>query len=350
MPEPPTSSKPKEAAPREMRFIVRSAGEAVERVRESLGPNARVVSVRQVKGAGLQRFLAAPRLEVVARAGEPPPPPPEAPPEPTPVAAPEPESSSASGPDPGSDGMPSLTCRRFLERAGLPGSLLARLEAGEEWRRIGGLPLQEGLPRAVRCLRDTLTRHSRKGLTGSAAFVGGAGSGKTTALCKLLAREVFIEGRQPRVLRLEVDKPHLDDGLLMYCEVLGIACARSLEEVDFQSGETIYVDVPGYSLREIDEQRRIADTLDRIGLEDRILVLNAAYEEAVLHRFLETGDRLGARFQILTHLDEIESVGKLWEYLFDAHRSLLFFSDGQNIAGDRIDDPFGYLLDRTFPR
>ena len=48
------------------RFIVRSAEEAVTVLREQLGPRARVVSVKQVEGKGLARFLRAPKLEVIA--------------------------------------------------------------------------------------------------------------------------------------------------------------------------------------------------------------------------------------------------------------------------------------------
>ena len=56
---------------REIRFIAKSAQEAVEQVRNELGPDAKVISVRQVTGTGLQRFLKAPQLEIVAREFEP---------------------------------------------------------------------------------------------------------------------------------------------------------------------------------------------------------------------------------------------------------------------------------------
>ena len=52
--------------PQSYRFLVRSADEAVTLLREKFGPNARVVSVRQVEGKGLSRFLSAPKLEVTA--------------------------------------------------------------------------------------------------------------------------------------------------------------------------------------------------------------------------------------------------------------------------------------------
>ena len=49
------------------RFVVSSAQEAVVQIREKLGTSAEVVSVQQVKGRGLERFLSSPKLEVVAQ-------------------------------------------------------------------------------------------------------------------------------------------------------------------------------------------------------------------------------------------------------------------------------------------
>lgn len=363
------------AGGKEIRLVVRSAEEAVRRVRETLGPEAQVISVRQVKGAGLQRFLAAPRLEIVARGPvaerleeeEASPAEPKGTGEEKPVAGGNPgggksavasggrgsvgavESDGGTGQDrDGEAGV--LNCRKFLERAGLPEVVLARLDGAREWREIGAMDVQAGLPRAVQWLRKYKSGQGAMAIPERAAFVGGPGSGKTTALCKLLARQVFIHGKRPQVLRLEVDKPHLDDGLVLYCDVLGIRCARSVGELDGEEGDGLYVDIPGFSLRETSEQGRIGAALEELGMEERILVLNAAYEEAVMRKFVQAGRALGTHRQILTHVDELESYGKLWEFLLDPDGGVLFFSDGQNVAGDRVEDPFGFLMERTFPR
>ena len=55
-------------------------------------------------------------------------------------------------------------------------------------------------------------------------------------------------------------------------------------------------------------------------------------------------------YQVFTHLDELGEYGKLWAYLLDLERGVLFFSNGQNVAGDIIEDAFGFLMERTFPR
>ena len=61
----------KESTPKRYRLVVRSAEEAVRMIREKLGENAKVVSVRQTGGEGLKRFISSPKLEVIAEVTEP---------------------------------------------------------------------------------------------------------------------------------------------------------------------------------------------------------------------------------------------------------------------------------------
>ena len=53
------------------KLIVRSAEEAVRIIREKLGDHAKVLSVRQVGGEGLKRFISSPKLEVIAEVQKP---------------------------------------------------------------------------------------------------------------------------------------------------------------------------------------------------------------------------------------------------------------------------------------
>ena len=379
------------------RFIVSSAQEAVVQIREKLGPEAEVISVKQVKGSGLERFLSSPKLEVVAHVkamtqvteeltSDSMPEPvaqsmesaslsPSA--QPTVSTSAEasvsenevsfdpPTAAQASAKNEGSpcvqrssllerirkqSNSGDLTCSQFLEKAGLSPGLLARIASNDTWKNISEAPLATGIMQAVSWLKSYRKELPHVDLTNRIAFIGSAGSGKTTALCKLLARDVFISGKCPQVLRMEVDKPHMDVGLSMYCDVLGVPYYRTESEVDFSSDAPIYLDFPGYSLRDLREQERILAELDRLAISSRVCVLNAAYEEGILYRSLETAQKLGATHQILTHLDELIHCGKLWTFLLDPERPLLFLSNGQNVAGDRIDDAMGHLIERTFPQ
>jgi flagellar biosynthesis protein FlhF len=379
------------------RFVVSSAQEAVLQIREKLGPEAEVLSVKQVKGSGLERFLSSPKLEVVAQIK----PAAELPvnavnnaAQDQPTEASEPSSSKKQSDIPEVKKDPllqteasvdkqmhtqevaseelealpkarrssllgrirkqsnsrDLTCHQFLEKAGLSPRLLARMSSDNSWRGISEAPLSTGMMQAVSWLKSYRKELPHAALTNRVAFLGSAGVGKTTALCKLLARDVFIAGKCPQVLRMEVDRPHMDEGLSMYCEVLGVPYYRSEAEVDFMSDELIYLDFPGYSCRDLREQERLLSVLDRLAFTTRVIVVNAAYEESVLDRSLESAQRLGVTHQVLTHVDELTQSAKLWSFLLDPERSLLFISNGQNVAGDRIDDVMGYLLERTFPQ
>jgi flagellar biosynthesis protein FlhF len=379
------------------RFVVSSAQEAVLQIREKLGPEAEVLSVKQVKGSGLERFLSSPKLEVVAQIK----PAAELPvnavnnaAQDQPTEASEPSSSKKQSDIPEVKKDPllqteasvdkqmhtqevaseelealpkarrssllerirkqsnsrDLTCHQFLEKAGLSPRLLARMSSDDSWRRISEAPLSTGIMQAVSWLKSYRKELPHAALTNRVAFLGSAGVGKTTALCKLLARDVFIAAKCPQVLRMEVDRPHMDEGLSMYCEVLGVPYYRSEAEVDFMSDELIYLDFPGYSFRDLREQERLLSVLDRLAVTTRVIVVNAAYEESVLDRSLESAQRLGVTHQVLTHVDELTQSAKLWSFLLDPERSLLFISNGQNVAGDRIDDVMGHLLERTFPQ
>ena len=55
-----------------IRFVAKSASEAAEIVRRRLGPEGRVISVEQVSGSGLKRFLSSPQLQIVAQRVAPP--------------------------------------------------------------------------------------------------------------------------------------------------------------------------------------------------------------------------------------------------------------------------------------
>ena len=228
--------------------------------------------------------------------------------------------------------------------------LLARMAADDTWKKISEASLASGIMEAVSWLKAYRKELPNTDLSNRVAMIGTAGSGKTTALCKLLARDVFILGTSPQVLSMEVDKPHMDVGLSLYCDVLGVPYYRSESEVDFASDALIYFDFPGYSLIDNKEQERLLSVLDRLGIDSRVCVLNSAYEESILNRSLESAQKLGATHQILTHVDELAYCGKLWSYLLDSQRPLLFLSSGQNVAGDRIDDALGHLVERTFPQ
>lgn len=383
------------------KFIVRTAEEAVQTIRDRLGPNAKVLSVRQVAGQGLGSLFAKPKLEVIAQMEE-------APSAAGAISAAHSNTSSLSAPSglgvsaepalpanfaevnpsaAGSHELPSseqvfsrsnLTglsggiasggtsshhrrdvsprLPELLRKSGFSEMMLSRLQGTAAFSNASDLPLHRGLVEVGQELRRQLGKRRPRPLPARSAFLGSPGVGRTTALCKWLAREVFANQRVGRVIKAEFDRPNPAEGLAVFCEALGIGLDYySPESGDSPStlggpgGEFLYADLPGLSLRSPEENADIAKFLDREKFAGRVLVLNAAYDASMLRRGYAAGVELGSTHVVFTHLDEVDHWGKLWDFLLDGELTPLFLATGPSLTGDCEEDTGAAVLRKTLP-
>lgn len=323
-------------APGTYRFEVGSAAEAVETIRRRLGTEARVLSVRNCPRGGLGRLFGAPRFEVVAELPAPAP-------APEPVAAPVAERRAHALVEAGR--LPDV-----LRRAGFPARLIGRLECSPGWQSAMARPLHHALADLARDLRAA-TRPARP-LPARVAFLGAAGVGRTTALCKWLAGEVFTRGRTGRVWRVEFDRPNPAPTLDVFCEALGVSvehyapgfAAVAQPRVDFH-----LADLPALPTRGSREARELNRFLDEQNFTGRVLVLNAAYDPEALRAAYARGREFGVTHIVCTHLDETPRWGALWEFLIEGELSPLFLSTGPGLTGDIETEVIDRLLARSLP-
>ena len=357
------------------KFVVKSAEEAASVIREKLGEMAQVISVRQVEGEGLARFLKSPKLEIIAQIPPEPAPAPPAPAEPEPAEEPEepaPESSRKKSnrprkPRPAAPAQPtreetdyvseSLVRAMFnnlptgrlwtiLSKAGIPTEFLAQIGERPETRGLNDQPLQTAISRFALLMRDRAPGRSLT-LSNRVVFFGSPGVGSTTALCKQLSSDVFLRGRRASVMKLEADEPNSSEGLTMFCEALGVPFLRTVSELrEIPEDQAVYFDMPGMVLTG-KNIRHLQKTFDDLGIESRVLVVNAAYERQLVQEAYTRASAIGATHVVFTHVDEIPRCGKLWEFVLDDGLVPLFASTGQNIASDFDRHVIDLLVRRT---
>ncbi len=368
-------------APGAYKFTVSSTEEAVALIRERLGPTARVLSVRAIEPAGLKRFFSGPRLEVVAQVDPPAPssqPAPRlnlasaeaaepdfgaeidrlAPPDAPTFRAPSmPSVPSAENPPPPAprvpprqERTPPLGLSGLLRRSGLTETALTRLQSGANWAELNALPLHRALAETSRLLRQQVDSRPQRPALSRAAFLGSPGVGRTTALCKWIAQEVFRRNRLGHVVSVEFDRPNPLGPLPVFSEALGVPLAHfPCETQPAVPGGFVYFDLPGLSICKPQDNAPIAGFLNREQIEERVLVLNAAYDRSSLREAYAAGRDLGATHVVFTHLDEVPQWGKLWDYLFDPDIEPLFLATGPSLTGDCEEDVPGAIVRRTMP-
>ena len=357
---------------KKFRLVVRSAEEAVRIIREKLGENAKVLSVRQVGGEGLKRFVSSPKLEVIAQIPE------EEEEENLHLKNEEGDtnsladsskilvnndinitddlSRSSSKSDNGK--VFSLLDEQYsgdeklqlLYRSGFDKSLLNSIQSWSNWSEICNLSLAEVLKEITIGLSDRFRKVQKQVTSNQIAILGAPGVGKTTTLCKLLANEVFINKNIPNILKVENGMPNPDDSLRIFCDVIGATLYREENRLPEVSDlHPLFLDFPGLSHSNLDNWIDAGSVLDRLNVKTRILVVNGAYEKEIINKEINLARNFKATHLVVTHFDEMSNATKLWPLFFDNLLSPLCICNGQNVTGDFSNNVLNQLITKTFP-
>jgi flagellar biosynthesis protein FlhF len=347
-------------------FIATSAEDAVAQIRNRLGPEAVVLNVKRVEPSGLARLWQKPMIEVLACKPE------------APVPEPDPFSEAiaqfrqelaeikqhvVNRSEPEISTVPLTT-----EEAQLNGG---NWRVGPVLRRSGLLPLhtQQVLDRLhtkygenppatlgeeIHRTQDVLAASWRAPSPVEAkslhVFVGAAGCGKTTYLCKWLTQTVLVEGRLARVWRLDGATANVAESLSVYCDVLGVPHDRVWHTRNGNIPEDIgFIDLPGVDWRKPGAIQELAVLVRQFGSARIHLVLNGAYDISILLAQFRAFSVLPIDDLVITHLDEESSWGKIWNLVLGTNCSIRHFSAGQNIPGDLSEASARMIFARQFP-
>jgi flagellar biosynthesis GTPase FlhF len=182
-------------------------------------------------------------------------------------------------------------------------------------------------------------------------FVGAAGTGKTTCLCKWLAQTVLLTGGSARVWRLDGLTANTAESLSVMASVLGVPVVRAWPpHTPSAEAEMHFVDLPGVDWRSPGAIDDLAQRTRELPAAHIHLVLNAAYETSILLRQAEAFASLPISDLIVTHLDEEPHWGKLWNLVLGTEHALGFLSAGQSVPGDFRTASATPLIPRQWPR
>ena len=358
-------TKTEDQSGKKFRLVVRSAEEAVRVIRDKLGDKAKVLSVRQVGGEGLKRFISSPKLEVIAQVVEEDDVVEEAikpevikvesgqkspltiedqvPPDPKPKLV-EPVVPSDST-DPKSSSNFDL-----LAKFGFDQGLLSDIRSWSNWELLEKSSIADVLKEITIGLSDRFRGLEVTPTTEKIALLGGPGVGKTTTLCKFLAHEVFMNKTTPSVLKIENGVPNPDDALRIFCEVVGVTLFRESESLpNIDQNNPLFLDFPGLGISEIDEWRNTNNVLDNLGVETRILVINGAYDKEIIYKSIRSARYVNASHIAITHFDEMSNSTKLWPIVFNSNLTPICVCNGQNVTGDFSTSVLNQFIAKTFP-
>ena len=210
------------------------------------------------------------------------------------------------------------------------------LESSEQWSGMTELPVRHALSELGYWLKSRFRELPRHEMTRRIAFFGLAGSGKTTALCKMLSDTVFKEGCKPTVAKLESRDANPADALRVFCDILGVPFQGITDSDDpaMRDTEHLLLDMPGLGLKQADEWRKTGHTFDLLGISTRVLVVNVAYDLELIKEQIRLSEYSGATHIVLTHLDEGAAGLKIWPVILGSGLTPWFISNGQDLGGD----------------
>jgi flagellar biosynthesis protein FlhF len=192
-----------------------------------------------------------------------------------------------------------------------------------EWTAITDLIICHWLP----------ARQESVGTGRPHVFIGPAGSGKTTALCKWMTSARLFNEQRVRVWRLDGESANSTELLTLHCELAGIPMERFWTEPD-EAADLQLIDLPGVEMDNPNAMSALRDQLAALPQPHVHLVLNAAYESSILFEQFRAFESFAPEDIIFTHLDEELRRVKLWNFVLGTKCPISFLGAGQKIPGE----------------
>jgi len=176
-------------------------------------------------------------------------------------------------------------------------------------------------------------------LRGIKAFVGPAGSGKTTSLLKLVTRHVLQFGAAScAIINCDRYRSGAKEQLQRMGELLDVQVINTNSEFNINQAiakvahrDLVVIDMPGLGCTDPllkEEMRRLSSSNYEIG---KCLVLPANFQGQDMEKAYKTYGKGLWTSTIFTHIDDCSSLGTVLSFLAKTNLKLAYLSDGPHI-------------------
>jgi len=315
------------------RFEARDIQEALRQVKDTLGPEAIILSTQKIKSPSLPyRPGGGAKVEVVAAID-----PPETPPAPSPGFNPlELKRSSGTGGDSCLQSILSSSLSPEFLR-GLAGDFKSLRKEKQAWpngEAFQGI-LRWKVMEAVEVLDSE--RAGKK----IWAFVGPTGVGKTTTLAKVAAHFMMRFNKRIALITLDTYRIGGIEQLQTYARILRLpfeiaSDAETLKEAigRHQDCDLLLLDTAGRNPHRQDQLEEMRGILSADPGVENHLVLSATTKEGDLATIVQQFSLLPIRSYVFTKIDETEEYTALFNQLLRYKRPLSYLTNGQKVPED----------------
>lgn len=182
------------------------------------------------------------------------------------------------------------------------------------------------------------------------SLVGPTGVGKTTSIAKLAAISKILHNLDVGIISIDTYRLGAIDQLRIFSEIsnIDLLVAYEPEEMpglisQLKNKDLILIDTVGRSQKNMEELKNIKKFLEKIPVDDTLLVLSATSSERTLMDAADKFSLFNYSSFLFTKIDEAITYGNLINITMNYNKPIMFLTNGQVIPDDIISADAEYI-------
>ena len=174
-----------------------------------------------------------------------------------------------------------------------------------------------------------------------AVFIGPTGVGKTTTIAKIAAKYTLIDKKKAALITFDTYRVGAVEQLKIYAKIIGIPVDIVLSPSELigaierkKNAELILIDTAGRSHKDRAYINELMELMSQKAEIDCHLVLSATSSNTVLADIIGRFKDIQVNSLLFTKLDEAGKFGAVFSAMINAQRPLSYFTTGQRVPED----------------